>query len=175
MRVTGSKRISGTVGAVHPWFEKADLSSANAAERRVIDEVVRPLDQLQPERIRPGEQVIEVVRGETWVKLQHDSEPLLTIEIVVNEGWVHFYGAAGYDEAYGAEWASDVIDILADLLQATYTIETYERRGMTERMVSDISEPHPVRFSTRPLRPWRWRRTLVQTEQASFECGGHRP
>lgn len=48
------------------------------ASRTTVDS--RPhhlLDQLQPERLDPAQQVIEPDNGETWVQLRQDVEPYL--------------------------------------------------------------------------------------------------
>jgi hypothetical protein len=144
--------------------------------------VVDLLDQLQPARLAPGDQVVVVVDGETRVKLKHDSEPLLNVEIVLNDGWVHFYGVMGYDEAYSTrdspadQWETDTIDTLADLLQADYTIDTYGRQGQRERVVVDIGDPYNVTIrDLRSMLPRPLRRTPVETQHGSFECRNTRP
>ena len=58
----------------------------------------------------------------------------------------------GHDEAYFTQaeshdfWEAEPVDILADLLQADYTIDTYERRGKRWRKVVDIGAPYNVTF-----------------------------
>lgn len=142
------------------------------------------LEQLQPARLNPAEQVIEIVEGETWVKLRHDRDPGLEIRFVVNEGWIHFYGVMGHDEAYSTRseapesWTRETVDILADLLLAGYSFETFKVRGMTWREVLAIGEPYnhvlisgPMPASLLPLQ--RWAR-VASTRRSSFECQGSR-
>ena len=85
-------RHSGFVGS---WFAEVDRAVASAAERQGFDEVVKLLGGLQLARLALSDQVVVVEDGETWIKLNHDSEPLLRIEIGLNDGWVHFYGVMG--------------------------------------------------------------------------------
>ena len=159
------------------WFTTVDLSAASPVELRVFHAVVDLLDHLQPDRLALGDQAVVVVDGETRIRLHHDSEPLLTIEIVLNDGWVNFYGVMGHDEAYSArdspadQWETDTLDILADLLQANYAINTYRRQGRTERVVAEIGEPYNRSMGDlRSLLPWRRRRTPIETQHVSFEC-----
>ena len=100
------------------WFATVDLSKASVAGRRVFDQVTKLLDLLQPARLDPSDQIVVFEDGETWIKLQHDSEPLLKIEFVLNDGWVNFYGVMGHDEAYSTHaepddsWEAETVDIL---------------------------------------------------------------
>ncbi|MFT4167150.1 MAG: hypothetical protein QM650_18080 [Microlunatus sp.] len=167
------------------WFARQDLSLANDVERHVVQMVSDLLDELRPARLDPAEQVVEVDDGETWVKLRHDQDPTLEIRFVVNENWVNFYGVMGHDEAYSTHdeepdaWQYETIDILADLLLADYTFETYELRGRRWREVLTIGEPYynhtfitgPLPASLLPLKRWA---NLVETRTSSFECQGVR-
>lgn len=169
-------------GAVSSWFASVDLARASAAGRRVFDQVSDLLDHLQPARLDPSDQTVVFAEGETWIKLQHDSEPLLKIEFVLNDGWVNFYGVMGHDEAYstGAEppdsWETETIDILSDLLLSDYAIDTYRRRGERWREVVDIGPPYNLVISG-PLFPLRLlgKKVRLETQHASFECRGARP
>lgn len=59
----------------------------------------------------------------------------------------------------------------SDLLQADYTIDTYERRGKRWRAVVDIGAPYNVTIGDiRSLVPLPRRATLLETQHASFEC-----
>jgi len=104
---------------------------------------------------------------------------------VLSDGWINFYGVMGHDEAYSTSsaapdaWESETIDILADLLLADYTFDTYERWGKPWRDVLTISEPYRRTSSSGslaalllPLQRWA---THVETRRASFECRGARP
>ena len=169
---------------VTSWFARQDLSLTSPAERRVVRMVSDLLDQLQPARLDPAEQVIEIDDGETWVKLRHDRDPALEIRFVLSEGWINFYGVMGHDEAYSERaqapdaWESETIDLLADLLLAEYTFDTYELRGRLWREVLTIGEPynHVLIAGSRPaslLPLQRWAH-LVKTRHSSFECRGTR-
>lgn len=166
------------------WFARFDRSSASVAVRRVVHKVSDLLDHLQPARLDPAKQTVEVSGRETWVTLRHDSEPELEIRFVLVDGWVNFYGVMGHDEAYSISseepdsWESETIDILADLLLADYTLDTYELWGKPWRDVLTIGEPYQKSFSSGslaallPLQRWA---THVETRNASFECRGARP
>jgi hypothetical protein len=170
-------------GPVSPWFARLDLSEASAAQRRVVQRVCDLLDQLQPARLDPAHQVVEPVDGETWVKLRHDSDPSLHIEFVLSGGRVNFYGVMGHDEAYSASpepadaWESETIDILADLLQSPFTIETYTLGGKPWREIVTVGEPYNLAltgghaYGLRPLQRWA---TRTDSRHASFECRGAR-
>lgn len=101
----------------------------------MVQKVSDLLDHLQPARLDPAKQTVEVNGRETWVTLRHDSEPELEIRFVLCDGWVNFYGVMGHDEAYSDSddpedaWESETIDILGDLLLADYTFDTYELWG----------------------------------------------
>ena len=167
------------------WFAQAEIGQAPAAHQRVIGAIAQLLDQLQPARLEPSRQVVELDGGETWVKLQHDSEPELEIRLVLCGNWANFYGVMGHDEAYSDSdesadaWELETIDILADLLQAPYTFATYEVAGKTWREDLTIGKPYyiktfftgPSLASFLPLRRWANR---VQTRRLSFECRGSR-
>ena len=166
------------------WFARQDLSLANDPERQVVRMVSDLLDQLQPARLDPAEQVVEVDDGETWVKLRHDRDPTLEIRFVVNEKWVNFYGVMGHDEAYSTRdegpdaWQHEAIDTLADLLLADYTFQTFELRGRRWREVLTIGEPYDhilitgrLPMSLLPLQRWA---NLAETRTSSFECRGVR-
>uniref|UniRef100_UPI00312C6EF1 hypothetical protein n=1 Tax=Escherichia coli TaxID=562 RepID=UPI00312C6EF1 len=84
---------------VSAWFAELDLTGASDAERRVVRMVSDVLDELQPARLDPANQVVERERGETWIKLRHSSEPWSEIRLVLNDGWVNFYGVMSHDEA----------------------------------------------------------------------------
>lgn len=85
---------------MNSWFAELDLSGTSDAQQRVIRGVSDLLDELQPTRLDPAQQVVEREDGETWVKLQHDSAPWMEIRFVLSDGWVNFYGVMGHDEAY---------------------------------------------------------------------------
>lgn len=175
----------GTVVPVTAWFAEFDLSGASTAQKRVVQQVIELLDQLQPARLDPADQAVELDRGETWVKLRHDSEPWLEIRFVLSDGWGNFYGVMGHDEAYSVrpepsdEWERETIDILADLLQSNFTVETSTLRGKPWREVMTISQPY-TRTSTElqslssglPLGRWAQH---AGTRHVSFECRGARP
>jgi len=170
------------------WFTQLDLSGTTAAQRRVINRVGDVLDQLQPARLDPAHQVVEREHGETWVKLRHDSEPWMEIRFVLTDGWVNFYGVMGHDEAYSPRpeppdgWESETIDILADLLQSTFTVETYTVRGKPWREIRTISAPYDADATTTtvltsltsalPLGRWA---KHAGTRSADFGCRGSRP
>jgi len=67
---------------------------------------------------------------------------------MLSEGWVNFYGIMGHDEAYSDSseapdaWEQETIDILADLLQAEYTVETFKLRGKLWLEVRTIGDPY---------------------------------
>lgn len=167
-----------------PWFARVDLSEASEAEKHVVWRVCDLLDQLQPARLNPAQQTVERDRGETWVKLRHDAEALLEITFVLSDGWVNFYGVMGHDEAHsvGSEptdaWESETINILADLLQADFTIDTYALRDKPWRKVVTIGNPYnrmlikgQALSALLPLQ--RWAR-LTESRRATFECRGAR-
>jgi hypothetical protein len=168
------------------WFGRTEIDEASAAHQRVVRSVAALLDQLQPARLDPARQVVELNGGETWVHLRHDSEPELEIRLVLCGSWANFYGVMGHDEAYSGSdespdaWEAETIDILADLLQAPYTFETYELAGKSWREDLTIGRPYyiqtfssgPSLASFLPLRRWA---TRVQTRSSSFECCGSRP
>jgi len=169
---------------VTAWFAHLDLSGTSDAQQRVIQGVTDLLDELQPDRLNPADQVVERQQGETWVKLRHDCEPWMEIEFVLNDGWVNFYGVMGHDEAYSPRpepqdgWEAETVDILADLLQSTFTLETYTLLGKPWRDVLTISAPYDRQSteiksltSLAPLR--RWARQ-AGTHSATFECRGAR-
>ena len=85
-------------------------------------------------RLNPAQQTIEPDRGETWVKLCHDTEPALEIAFALADGSVNFYGVMGHDEAYSVRpepsdaWESETIEILTNLLQANFRIDTFTWR-----------------------------------------------
>lgn len=189
----GDRRIThvqpaciGQSNPVSSWFARLDLSSASAAERRAVQKVSDLLDQLQPARLDPAKQTVEVSDRETWVTLRHDSEPELEIRFVLSDGWINFYGVMGHDEAYSTSseapdaWESETIDILADLLLADYKLEVYELWGKPWRDVVTIGEPYLKKtfssgsFAALVLPLQRWA-TRVETRRASFECRGVRP
>ena len=167
------------------WFARTEIGEAPAAHQRVVGAVTGLLDQLQPARLDPALQVVELDGGETWVNLRHDSEPELEIRLVLCGNWANFYGVMGHDEAYSGSgespdaWELETIDILADLLQAPYTFDTYEVAGKSWREDLTIGSPYYIKtFSTGPslasflpLRRWA---TRVQTRSSSFECRGSR-
>lgn len=174
----------GTVVAVTRWFARVDLSAASDAQKRVVQQVCDLLDQLQPARLDPTQQAVEPDRGETWVKLRHDSEPWLEIQFVLSDGWVNFYGVMGHDEAYTVRpgpadaWESETIDILANLLQSDYFVDSYELRGKPWRDVVTIGHPYnrtwtllKLRVSALPL--GRWARH-TDSRRATFDCRGTR-
>jgi len=177
--------VYGTVVVVTEWFARLDLSGAPAPHQRVIGHVSELLDQLQPARLNPGHQTVVFDQGETWVKLRHDSEPWLKIEFGVSGSWVNFYGVMGDDEAYpahtdaGDQWETDTIDILADLLQADFSVETYTVGGRPWREVVTIGAPyHRTSAEARslmgalPLNLWA---RHTGSQHATFECLGSRP
>lgn len=174
----------GTVVAVTRWFARVDLSAASDAQKRVVQQVCDLLDQLRPARLDPTQQAVEPDRGETWVKLRHDSEPWLEIRFVLSDGWVNFYGVMGHDEAYSVRpepadaWESETIDILAHLLQSDYTMDRYALRGKPWREVLAIGNPYDRTLtngkslaSALPL--GRWARH-TDSRRANFECRGTR-
>lgn len=136
---------------------------------------------MQPARLDPSDQTVVFEDGETWIRLRHDSEPLLEIEFVLNDGWVNFYGVMGHDEAYSTRaepsdsWEGETVDILPDLLQSEYTIATLERRGKRWRELVGIGPPYNVAFGS-PLLPLRLpgRTARLETQYVSFECRGAR-
>lgn len=167
------------------WFARLDLSSASAVDCRVVQKVSDLLDHLQPARLDPAKQTVEVGERETWVTLRHDSEPELEIRFVLIDGWVNFYGVMGHDEAYSDSseepdaWESETIEVLADLLLPDYKLDTYELWGKPWRAVLTIGDPYHKTFSSGslaalllPLQRWA---TRVETRGASFECRGARP
>lgn len=135
-------------GGVTSWFAQRDLSETSEAQQRVIQGVENLLDQLQPARLDPAQQIVEREQGETWVKLQHDAEPWMNIRFVLSDCWVNFYGVMGHHEAYSPRpeppdaWEADTIDIVADLLQSTFTTETYTLRGKPWREIVTVSAPY---------------------------------
>ncbi|MGI3785492.1 MAG: hypothetical protein ACRYG2_32500 [Janthinobacterium lividum] len=167
------------------WFARLDLSGTPAAHTRVIEQVGELLDQLQPARLNPDQQTVESDQGATRVRLRHDLKSWLEIELVISGTWVNFYGVMGHDEAYslqtdaGDGWEIDTIDILADLLQADFTVNTYTVGGRPWRQVVTIGAPYN-RTSTEPrsvsgvlpLRRWAQH---ITSKHASFECRGSRP
>jgi hypothetical protein len=180
----GAAACIGQSVPVSSWFARLDLSSASAVDRRVVQKVSDLLDHLQPARLDPAKQTVEVGERETWVTLRHDSEPELEIRFVLIDGWVNFYGVIGHDEAYADSseepdaWESETIEILADLLLADYTLDTYELWGKPWRDVLTIGDPYHKTFSSGslaallPLQRWA---TRVETRSASFDCRGVRP
>jgi hypothetical protein len=173
------------VVVVTQWFARLDLSLASDAQKRVVQGVGHLLDQLQPERLDPADQVVEPEDGETWVRLRHNSEPYLEIRFVLSDGWVNFYGVMGHDEAYsvhpepGDSWESETIDILADLLQSQYTLDSYEMRGKPWRTMITVSAPYDrqsykleSKAAVLPLSRWAAR---TDSRPASFGCRGARP
>lgn len=169
-------------GGVSSWFAKVDLTRSSAAGRRVFDQVSDLLDHLQPAWLDPSDQTVAFEEGETWIKLRHDSEPLLKIEFVLNDGWVNFYGVMGHDEAYSTRAEppdsseTETVEILSDLLLSDYTIDTYGRRGKRWREVVGIGPPYNLTIS-RSLFPLRLpgQKVRLETQHASFECRGARP
>lgn len=171
-------------GGVTRWFARLDLSGASYAQKRLVHRVSELLDQLEPARLDPAQQAVELDHGETWVTLRHDPEPWMEIRFVLSDGWVNFYGVMGHDEAYlvrpapSDSWESDTIDILADLLQSTFRIDTYTLRGKPWREVLTISHPYN-RISTEiqslssllPLTRWA---KQAGSRSATFECRGDR-
>lgn len=166
------------------WFGTVDLRGTTQAQRRVIREVDVLLSELQPARLDRAHTVVERSDGETWVKLVHDSEPWMEIRFVLSDGWVNFYGAMGHDEAYSPrpepadQWEAETISIVADLLQSTFTIESYTLRGRPWREVIAISAPYDMtlvdlKSLISPLPLSRWARP-TKTRRASFECRGSR-
>jgi len=113
------------VKTVSPWFAGIDLGEASDAQRRVVQRVRDLLDQLQPARLNPDHQAVEWDRGQTWVRLRHDSEPALEIEFVITDGWVNLFGVMGHDEACSDStepadaWELETIDILSRLFGPT--------------------------------------------------------
>lgn len=176
---------SGTLVVVTQWFTKLDLSLASDAEKRVVQRVCDLLDHLQPARLDPAQQAVEVDdHGETWVMIRHDTEPWMEIRFVLSDGWVNFYGVMGHDEAYNVQpepadaWESETIDILADLLQSSFRIDNYTLRGKPWREVQTISEPYnrtstEIQSLTSVLPLTRWS-NHVGSRHASFECRGAR-
>lgn len=82
-------------GGKTPWFAELDLSGTSDAQRRVIRGVGDRLDELQPARLDPAQQVVRRDNSETWVYLRHDSESWMEIRFVLSDGWVNFYGVMG--------------------------------------------------------------------------------
>ena len=169
---------------VTSWFGSTDLSGTTEAQRRVIAGVDDLLAQLQPARLDRARTVVACEGGETWVRLVHDSESWMEIRFVFSDGWVNFYGVMGHDEAYSPRpeprdgWETDTIDIVADLLQSTFTTETYTLRGKPWCEVLTISAPYDHSSTERrslasalPLGRWA-KQSLIRT--ASFECHGSR-
>jgi hypothetical protein len=172
------------VVGVTQWFTTLDLSLASDAEKRVVQRVCDLLDQLQPGRLDPASQAVEVDEGETWVTLRHDTERWMEIRFVLSDGWVNFYGVMGHDEAYNVRsepadaWESDTIDILADLLQSSFRTDSYTWRGKPWREVLTIGEPYKqtsteIRSLTSVLPLTRWAEH-VRSRCASFDCRGAR-
>jgi hypothetical protein len=160
----------------------------------VFDQVSGLLDQLQPARLNPKDQIVAFEEGETWIKLRHDSEPLLKIELVLNDGWVNFYGVMGHDEAYSTRaeppnsWEAETDEILSDLLLSDYAgvfsafgpaaqavVDTYRRREKRWREVVGIGPPYNLTISG-PLFPLRLpgRKVRLESQHASFGCRGTR-
>jgi hypothetical protein len=173
------------VVVVSPWFGRLDLSEASEAQLRVVQGVCDLLDQLHPDRLDPESQVVEPSEGATCVRLQHDSDPALRIEMALTDGWVNFTGVMGHDESYTISsqtadaWESDTIEILADLLLADFTIDTYELGGKRWREVVTVGPPYDLTVSKGPflsslLPLQRWARR-VESRHATFECRGARP
>jgi hypothetical protein len=90
----------------------------------------------------------------------------------------------GHDEGYSTRseapdsWTHETIDILADLLLAGYTFETFKVRAKTWREVLTIGEPYnhvhisgPMPAALLPLQRWA---QLASTRRSSFECQGSR-
>lgn len=142
------------------------------------------LDDFQPARLNPVQQSVEPERGETWVKLRHDSEPWLDIRLALSDGWVNLYGVMGHDEAYSVHsepkdsWEADTIAILADLLQSDFTIDRWSLRGKLWREVVTIGDPYnrtctgPSLAAALPLRRWA---IHAESHRATFECRGSHP
>lgn len=150
----------------------------------MVQRIGELLDQLNPARLDPKEQVVDHERDSVRVSLQHDTEPGLQIDVVICDGWVNFYGVMGHDEAYsdGDEpedaWESEAIEILSDLLQAKFTIDTYALREQFWREVVTMDRPYTKTFATGslvsllPLQ--RWARQTA-SRQVTFECTGSPP
>lgn len=75
-------------------------------------------------------------------------------------------------------WEAETIDIVASLLQSTFTVETYTLQGKPWREVLTISAPYErtsteLKSLTAALPLGRWAE-LELTRSASFECRGSR-
>lgn len=170
---------------VSRWFGRLELNKSSDAQKRVVQLVCDLLDELQPARLDPAQQTVEFDEGETWITLRHDSEPWLEIQVALSDGWVNFYGVMGHDEAYsvGSErkdaWQSETVEILADLLQATFTIDRYALHNKPWREIVNVGKPYnrtvssgPSMSSLLPLQ--RWARH-TESRHATFQCLGARP
>jgi hypothetical protein len=138
------------------WFAEYDLSGASPDQLDVVNRIVGLLDELAPARLDRGAQSVnyDAEGDQTWATLQHNSDPVLEIRIVVSDGWANFYGVIGHDEAYSDDavdkspdgWKKEALDILADLLIADYTVCTFTLAGRFWRDEVSIGEPVNRRF-----------------------------
>ena len=161
------------------WFSRYELGETSDVQRGIIDSVGELLEQLQPRRLDPAQQSVARDRGETWIKLQHDSHPGLAIDLVLTDGWVNFYGVMGHTEAYSDSTTTlqaETIEILSQLLRADYTFETYSFLGRPWREVTTISGTYEMamvsglRSPVSALLPLRRSTTLTRSRRVTFEC-----
>lgn len=161
------------------WFSKLDLSDASTTQRRILRRVTDLLVALQPARLRAEQQSAELAHDGVTFTLRHDYEPWLEIEAAIGEDDAQFYGVMGHDETYSlnvpGQGETDAIEVLAELLEASYTRETFTLRGKPWRTVTHIGPPSCATVTRSdagllghlPLGHWARPR---DHRRANFEC-----
>ncbi len=162
-----------------PWFTELQLSDASTTQQRIVQRVTELLEALQPARLRADQQSAALAHDGVTFTLRHDSEPWLRIEAAIGDDDAQFHGVMGHEETYSAgvpgQGGEDALEVLADLLQASYTRETSTLRGKPWRIVTHIGPPACVTVTASdagvlgflPLGPWARPRDRCF---ASFEC-----
>lgn len=103
------------------WFAEADLKQAPPPAQRLIAEICRLLDRLNPANLAVERQTATTERGQVLIRLIHTSKQNADLDIEVGDCVTHIYGLYGHDEDYAAPddpeevWLTDTINTVGNL------------------------------------------------------------
>jgi hypothetical protein len=141
------------------WFSSVDLNGAPDAAVRVIRELVRMLDQVQPQLLDPGRCRVRSSdpggrpRDRTVeIALAHLTEPDSDVSVVVDSDGavVYWLGAHEHvdasDDAARRPWTTVVVDVAHSVLRGAYAVENHYRGNLLVRMkIIDTADPNGPR------------------------------
>jgi hypothetical protein len=130
--------------AVQDWFGTVSLDDAPPAAKRLVDELARMLDLVQP-RLLDTETSHAIDRGHgVEVVLRHRTDPESNVSISIGRdeaivAWLstheHFFDGPGNA---GRPWTVVTVDVVAAVLRGEYAVEeTYKGKHVVRTKVID--------------------------------------